>query len=153
MKKNMATRIFVSLPFAALLTACAPIKPLTDHVAECGCSNNSCQENVTITYGVDNSGHSLLRVKDKTTVGKQQLALVFKLDPRPGDVSYETTQVTVVGKSDNPQNAWIKQTSGAWNPDKELVVCIPPNQQNGTYFYDVLVKDFGTLDPRVIVDK
>ena len=153
MKRNMPARIFLSLPFAALLAACAPVRPLTDDVVECGCSNNSCQENVTITYGVDNSGHSLLRVKEAIKVGREQLALVFKLDPRPGDITYETTQVTVVGKSDDPKNAWITQTSGAHDPDQELVICIPSGLQNGDYFYEVRVEDFGLLDPRVVVDK
>ncbi|MCW8873089.1 MAG: hypothetical protein OQK01_10785 [Xanthomonadales bacterium] len=153
MKSNAIMRLSVSLFSSALLSACA-YAPLTTDAADCGCTNSSCASNVTITYGVNNSQDSVLKVKEKAEVKKEQLALVFKLDPKNGPRNYDTTTVTVVGKpgAGNP-NAWITQTSGKYDPDKELVICVPTTIKTGDYFYDIDVDGFGKLDPRVNVTR
>jgi hypothetical protein len=156
MKINPVTKLSVSLFSAALLSACA-YAPLTTDVADCGCANSSCASNVTITYGVNNSHDSLLKVKEKAMVKKDQLALVFKLDPKNGPQNYDTTDVTVAGKGDlaNPANpnAWIGTETGKYDPDKELVICVPTTVAKGDYYYDIDVAGFGKLDPRVNVER
>ena len=157
MKNNTLITLSVSLFASALLSACG-IQQLNVDVKDCGCSNNACASNVTITYGVSNSLDSTLKVKEKAEVKKDQLALVFKLDPtNNGPQDYDTTEVTVVGKGDltdlaNP-NRWISKTTGKYNPDQELIICVPTAVADGDYYYDIDVAGFGKLDPRVNVER
>jgi len=153
---NARTIAKLALPLVAAtgLGACATM-PQDTAVTNCGCSGSDCKKDVTITYGVDNSGHSVFKVKEKTEIDKGDRALVFKLDPRkanPPLPDYETADVTVVGKPDDQKNAWITSTTGKYDPDGQLVICIPDNlAANVDYYYEIEVDGFGKLDPRVIV--
>ena len=161
MKSNTLTKLSILLLSTALLSACDYAPRVTNMAAadmtDCGCTNSACASNVTITYGVNNAHDSLLKVKEKAEVKKDQLALVFKLDPKNGPQNYDTTDVTVAGKGDltdpaNP-NAWITTTTGKYDPDEELVICVPTTITTGDYYYDIDVAGFGKLDPRINVER
>lgn len=166
MRYNTLVKLSVSLIASALLSGCESMaqekevtlsdgaEVLTDAVMNCGCTNSSCRSDVTITYGVNNSDDSLLKVKEKAEVKKEQLALVFKLDPKNGPQNYDTSLVTIAGKpAAGNRNFWIAQTSGRYDPEGEIVICVPTTIAKGEYHYTIDVDGFGKLDPRVDVDR
>lgn len=111
------------------------------------------QKDVTITYGVNAGGKSELTIKEKVNV-KPDGAVVFKLDPKSAgsDVpDFGTYVVTVKGKASDPKNSWISD-SDSFDNNPELVVCVPADQAEGTYEYEVEVVGFGKLDPRLEVE-
>lgn len=127
-------------------TGCVHVPPFTP--ADCPAD----KRDVDLEYGVINPNspnpQSILRIKEKQEV-KQDGAVVFRLKPR--SPAYETNVVTIRGKTNSPtNNSWI-YASDPYSQRKELVVCVPPNQKTGIYEYEVIVKDFGTLDPRLDV--
>ena len=71
---------------------------------------------------------------------------------RPG-VDYEDKVVTISGKTAG--SAWLS-ASGSYSttpePHHDLVICVPPNEPPGTYYYDINIVDTGSLDPRADID-
>ena len=70
---------------------------------------------------------------------------------RPG-IDYRTETVTVSGK--DADSAWLS-ASGSYNstspPHHELVICVPPDQPDGNYYYQIEINEAGKLDPRANV--
>lgn len=98
-------------------------------------------------------GDSYLDVNPQAKT-KANAALQFVLDPKstrgPNGLNYDDVTVTIKGK--NADASWISE-SGKASEGRDLIVCVPPAQAEGTYFYLVEVEQVGTLDPRADVTK
>ena len=109
----------------------------------------SSQKDVKVTYGEGN-----LAVDEKKKRVNRDDYLVFSLKPDPqlgpNNLDYKTVRVTVAGK--NPASNWIFKSGSFNDSDGKLVVCVPSDQADGEYEYEVIVTRVGTLDPRVIVE-
>lgn len=109
----------------------------------------SSEKDVKITYGEGN-----LSVDEKKKHVNRDDYLVFRLkpdsQPGPDDLDYKAVRVTVAGK--NPASDWIFKSGSFSDSDGNLVVCVPSDQADGEYEYEVIVTGVGTLDPRVIVE-
>lgn len=68
------------------------------------------------------------------------------------NVDFADSLVTITGK-DMP-SAWLHAGPASYkdtDPDHELVICVPPNQEPGPYYYNIEIQDAGSLDPRADV--
>ncbi len=73
------------------------------------------------------------------------------MNNRPG-IDYETETVTISGK--DGASAWLSAVGShdlTPAPDHELVICVPPGQAAGTYYYKIDITKTGSLDPRADV--
>lgn len=146
MKYSLRLSAASALLAAVLVSGCVHLPRFTP--ADCPAD----KRDVDLEYGVINpnapNAQSILRVKEKQEV-KQDGAVVFRLKPR--SPAFEASIVTIVGKGGpGSKNSWI-YASDPYSTRKELVVCVPANQKTGEYEYDIIVNDFGKLDPRLDV--
>jgi len=73
------------------------------------------------------------------------------LNNRPG-IDYETETVTISGK--DSASVWLSAV-GTYDttpaPHHELIICVPPEQADGNYYYNIDITKTGSLDPRAKV--
>lgn len=131
-------RSVLTLPLAALAAACATPGQYTESRSiSTACPTGSTF--VNILYG-----DSYLKVVAPKANVKRNSAFELRLRPSPG---FEGKQVTIKGKTAN--DSWLDKHSK--NADGKLLICVPPDQALGQYYYLVQVEDVGTLDPRADV--
>jgi hypothetical protein len=115
------------------------------------CTDESPKKDVKIRYG---DSHLSVDIKEKRV--NRDDYLVFDLKPDPGkgppprNVDFEKAVVTVIGKND--ASKWIYDSGSYEAKGGKLMVCVPSDQADGTYLYDIKVAGVGQLDPRAIVE-
>jgi hypothetical protein len=126
---------------AVTLTACAtPGKYSASRSISTQCADGSTFVNVDF-------GDSNVKVNPVANV-KRNAALEFRLRAGQG---YEDKLVTIRGKA--AKDGWISASGSDDGRDNKLIVCVPSEQAEGTYYYLVQVEDVGTLDPRANVTR
>jgi len=145
-KQNIRNAILIPGLALALGACTAPGEFSASTVVSDACPKGTTK--VHIKYG-----DSYLDVNPQAKT-KANAALQFVLDPKstrgPNGLNYEDVKVTIKGK--DAAAAWIS-ASGTASEGSDPIVCVPPAQADGTYFYLVEVEQVGTLDPRADVTK
>ena len=72
-------------------------------------------------------------------------------------IDYKALNVTISGKSGgSPSSDWLTAGPASYNkagPDNELVICVPKEQAEGDYYYNIVIDQTGSLDPRAKVNE
>lgn len=138
--KPFLRNVLAALPLAALAAACAtPGQYTATRSISTTCPTGSTF--VNIFYG----DSQLKVVAPKATV-KQNAGFELRLKAERG---YENKTVTIEGKTRNDR--WLAASGSESESDGKLLICVPPDQELGPYYYLVRVEDVGTLDPRADV--
>lgn len=144
-KKNFLMAL-VALLAGISLASCAQMQTM-----ELSCTDGSPKKDVKITYG---DSHLSVDIKEKKVNRDDYLVFKLKPDnqkgPPPENVDFKKVDVTIIGKETDDD--WIYAKDSFDDSGGELVVCVPSDQADGTYEYDIKVDKVGSLDPRVIVE-
>lgn len=141
----LKTTLLICLAF--LLSACETFG--SGNKNSCGGSGH---KNVKVEYG-----DGKIVVAPVVHVNKKK-ELRYKLYPeRQSDLGYDYKKADVTIKGKTSDAMWLN-TSGAWDPDRYMVVCVNEGLAEKEYDYSVTIMKAGTteliakIDPRVVVE-
>ena len=102
-------------------------------------------------------GDSELTVTPKVAKVRRKGDFALRLRPKkdandPHGVDYDAVDVTVVGKTADDK-VWIHSQTESYDSaaNHEIVYCVPSDQADKVYYYEITVAQVGKLDPRVDV--